>query len=185
MKKLLLLLLPVVVLAQGQAVNQSAAPPPDNYVSYYGYTGTTLIYECRAQAQQPQGQSGAYWSVASSTVTNIVVASNVGTITFSSTTYLWVGATLTITGSTTTALNGTYTITGTSGSTATIATSGVSDGTYTTGITISTRSPLLNAAVWAIAEYKYVSSNLVNRYWAGTPGPTISMKLACTNAANY
>lgn len=184
MKKLiplLFVLCPALSFGQGQAVNLAAAPPPDNFVSYFGYTGSTLIYECRAQSRS----TGGYWSVASSTVTNIVVLSNVGTITFSSTTYLWTGAVIVVSGSSTSALNGTYTVTGTSGSTATITTSGVSNATYTTGIVITTNAPLLNQPVWAIHEYKYSGSNLQTNYWAGTPSPNIAMNLACSNAANY
>lgn len=182
---LLLTALAGACFAQG-AVNQVSAPPPDNYVQQLFYDGSNnLIYACRAVAYQPL----TTFYKSSATLTNIVVTTNgvsSGVITFSSTSYLWVGAQITVAGSATAALNGTYKVTAVSGSTATITTVGVSDATYTDAtLTVSTRAPLLNAAVWAIQALTYDgSNNLTGTYWTGTPSPTVPM-LACSARASY
>src|SRR5580704_10618518 len=104
------------VFGQGQPVNQVQGPTANNFVSYYDI-GSTPQYICYAQALQPPGTS---FSIAASTLTNIAVSANVGTITFSGTTYLWTGAVIKISGATVaTALNGSYSVTAVSGSTAT------------------------------------------------------------------
>lgn len=187
MRTVILLLVLLVVgsgLGWGQgAVNQVSAPPPDNYVNQLYYDGSNnLTYVCRAAAIQPL----TTWYKSSTTLTSIVVLTNVGTINFSSTSYLWVGAQITVAGSTTSALNGTYKVTAVSGSTATITTSGVSNATYNNAaLTVSTRAPLLNSAVWAIQALTYDGSNLLTGvYWAGTPSPTVPL-LACSSRASY
>lgn len=179
----ILLLSVTTLFAQGQAVNQSQAPPPDNYVSQYFYSGSNLTYECRAAAYQPV----ATFYKSSSTLTQIVVSSTIPTVTFSSTSYLWVGATVTVAGSATSGLNATYRVTAVSGSTATLTATTAADATYTdAGLTLSTSSPLLNSAVWGIHAYKYDgSNNLIGAFWAGTPTTAIPMGLACSNRANY
>lgn len=175
----------LAALSFGQGiVNQTAAPPPDNYVQQFFYSGSNVIYECRAPALEPP----VTFYVSSSTLTSIAVASNVGTVTFPATTfYGWVGMTITVAGSATTALNKTYVVSAVTPTTATIATSGVSDGTYNdTTLTVSSRSPLLNSAVWAIHAFKYDgSSNLIGSFWEGTPGTALPQGLACTNRTNY
>lgn len=183
--KILTLLLIVVssAFAQAQSVNQTSAPPPVPFVNLYFYNGSSQIqYICSAQALQPV--STFYKS--STTLTNIVVSSNTGTITFSSTSYLWVGQQIVVAGSATTALNGTYPVLTVSGSTATITTSGVSNATYTdAGLTVSTTGPLLNSPVWAINIFNYASTNLATSYWAGTPAATVPQGIACSNRAQY
>lgn len=167
---------------QGQPVNQVAGPTTNNFVSYYDI-GSTPQYICYAQSLQP----GTSFYKASTTLTNIAVSTNVATITFSSTTYLWTGAVIVISGATVvSALNGTYSVTGVSGSTATVATSGVADATYTEStLVVSTSAPLLNQAVWAILVTQYSGSNPITQYWAGTPSVTPPMNLACSNRSKY
>jgi hypothetical protein len=166
---------------QAQAVNQVQGPTSNDYVSYFDIASTPQ-YICQAQAFQPI----TTFYVASSTLTSIAVSSNVGTITFSSTSYLWVGATVVVAGSATTALNGTYSVTAVSGSTATITTVGVSNGTYNdTTLTVSTTSPLLNSKIWAIQVTQYSAGSAVGQYWAGAPAITPPMNLACSNRHSY
>ena len=186
MKRLIALLCfqALVALAQqGQAVNQVSGPPPNNYVTFYDIASTPQ-YTCYAQALQFPA-TGFY--ISSGTLTNIVVSSNVGTITFSSTSFLWVGARITVSGATVaTGLNASYSVTGVTGSTATIATSGVANGTYTDAtLVVSTSAPLLNQAVWAIQVTQYSGSSPIGQYWAGTPSPLPPMNLACSNRHNY
>jgi hypothetical protein len=177
----LIVLAALETFGQVQAVNQAQGPTSNNYVTYLDI-GSTPQYICEAQAVQPL----TTFYVSSSTLTQIAVSSNVGTITFASTSYLWIGARITVAGSATTALNGTYSVTGVSGSTATIATSGVSNGTYNDStLTVSTRAPLLNSLVWAIQVTQYSGANQIGQYWAGTPGPIPPMNLACSSRHNY
>jgi hypothetical protein len=167
--------------AQGQAVNQVGGPTPDSWVANMTYSGSNLSYVCWARALQPV----TTFYESSSTLTNIVVSTGTATITFSSTSYLWIGAQITVAGSTTTALNGTYKVTGVASSTATFTTA-AGDATYNNAaLTVSTTAPLLNAAVWSIQELVYSSSNVVGVYWAGTPSIVPSQGLACSNGGNY
>lgn len=175
------LVLAAAAFGQGPAVNQVQGPTPNDFVSYFDL-GSTPQYQCMAQALQPR----TTWYKSSGTVTQIAVSSNVGTITFSGTSYLWVGARVTVAGSATAALNATYSVTVVSGSTATITTSGVSDGTYTDStMTVYTTAPLLNQSVWAIQVTQYSGGSPSGQYWAGTPAATPPMNLACSNRRNY
>ena len=175
------LILAALAFGQG-SVNQISGPPPDNRVSQFFYSGTNLQYICSAAAlQQP-----TTFTVAAKTLTNIVVSTNAGTITFGSTSYLWPGATITVSGSATAALNATYKVTAVSGSTASITTSGVGDATYAdAALVITTSAPLLNKAVWAIQVLTYTTSTLTGSYWAGGPYAPVPQGLACSSRAAY
>lgn len=167
----------------GNPVNQVAGPTPNNVVSLYYYNASNQIqYLCTAAAQQPPT---TYTIGASPSFTQIVVATNVGTITFGATAAVWVGQRVTVAGMATSALNATYVITGVSGSTATITTSGVADGTYnTSGATISTTGPVLGASVWSIQVFTYSGGYLATNYYAGG-GTTPQGQLACSSRASY
>lgn len=176
-----LLVFAAAAFSQSQATNQVGGPPPNNYVSVFDISSTPQ-YVCQAQAVQPVTTFPL-----GGTLTNIVVSSNVGTITFTSTSYLWVGAQITVTGATVaTALNATYKVTGVSGSTATITTAGVANATYTdAGMMVATNAPLLNNPVWAIQITQYTSGSPSDQYWAGTPSPVPPMNLKCSSRASY
>ena len=127
MKRLLFLLATALNLfAQGQAVNLTLGPAPSAWVSLYwcGTSGTAcatgntnVSYICYSPALSG---TTVYSIGATPALTNIVVASNVGTITFGATAQVWVGQIVTVAGSTTSALNASYRINTVSGSTATI-----------------------------------------------------------------
>lgn len=181
-----------LLFGQAQAVNQVTGPPPFNWPGLFFYTGSNLIYACYA----PGLSSVPFvWSVADTSLVNVIVAANVGTVTFGGTNQTWPGMQIVISGSTTPALNGTYKVTGpvlsatsgVSGTTATIATSGVADATYTNAaLVITTFVPPLNARAWAIQALSYSGSNLQAAYWAGLPsGPTVAQGLQCSNRAAY
>jgi hypothetical protein len=165
----------------GQMVNQVSGSPPNSVVQQLQYSGSTLEAVCYGPALNPL----TTFYKSSSTLTNIAVSTGTATITFSSTSYLWQGAQITVAGSATTALNGSYRVTAVSGSTATFTTAAV-DGTYTdAGLTVSTTAPLLNAKVWAIQILVYSGANLINTYWAGVPSVTPANGLICSNWASY
>jgi hypothetical protein len=167
--------------SQGAPVNQVQGPPPNNDVFIYDIASTPQ-YTCVAASFQPT----TTFYKATNTLSQIAVATNVATATFSGTSYLWVGAQVVVAGSTTAALNGTYKVTAVSGSTATFTTSGVADATYNnTALTLSTQAPLLNAAVWSIQITQYSAGSPVGSYWAGPPSIVPPRTLACSNRANY
>ena len=180
---LLSLLLAAPLLAQnGQSVNQVSGSPNNSVVQQLFYSGSNLTYVCYAPALTPL----TTFYKSSSTLTNIVVTTGSAVATFSSTSFLWVGAQVTVAGSATALVNGTYKITAVSGSTATFTTT-AADGTYTdAGLTLSTTAPLLNEATWAINVLVYNGSNaLIGTYWAGTPSGTPANGLRCSNRTNY
>ncbi len=168
---------------QGSSVNQVQGPTNNNGVSLYYYNGSNQItYICWA----PSNVTPTTYTIgATPGFTQIVVAANVGTITFSTTAYLWVGQSITVAGFATTALNGTYIVTAVSGSTATITTSGVSNATYNdSGATITTSGPVLNAAVWNVQVFTYSGGYLATSYYAGG-GTAPSQGKLCSARATY
>lgn len=170
--------------SKGQLISINPGPPPQAVSSLNFYSGGDLIYRCQAVSIQPTFT----WYVSSvvppgSTLTSIVVNTNVGTVTTVGDHGLQVGNKITVAGSTTAALNGVYSIaTVPTTSTFTIATSGVSNATYnTSALKFYTTAPRSNAAIWSVHAYTYSSSNLTVDQWAN--GST-SMNQICDNRAS-
>lgn len=174
----------IPLLAQGSAVNLTLGPPPSAWLTLFYRDGSgNTQYICYSPALAP---TTTYAIGSTPALTSVVVATNVGTINFGATAQLWVGQTVTIAGSTTSALNGTYRLNTVSGSTATIATSGVADATYNNAaMTVSTNGPLLDALRWSIQVFTYTSTSVNATYFAGAPSVGIPQNLACSNRANY
>jgi hypothetical protein len=101
---ILSLVLAAVAFAQ-TPVNQSGGPPPSAIQKLFYYDGSSnLTYICNA------AQNGRSTSVkrSDSSLTNIVVSTNVGTVTTAAVHGLYIGARVTISGATVdTDLNGT------------------------------------------------------------------------------
>lgn len=168
----------------GSPVNQVADPPASAVIQQFFYDGSNnLNYICWARQFQPNATSVMR---SDSSLTNIVVASNVGTVTTANPHGLYVGARVTLTGATVdTDLNGVYKV-ATVGSTTTytITTINVSNATYNEStLAISTNSPLLTSTVWAIEALTYNGSNFVTgKFWGGA---ATSYTLACTARTAY
>lgn len=174
-----------LVFGQAQAVNPVSGPPPFGTVQQYYFNGSNQpTYICSSSQFAPTTTFAIGGSPA---FTNIVVLSNVGTITFGATAQFWVGQQLTVAASTTAALNATYKVQTVSGSTVTITTVGVADATYSNAaMTVSTSEPLLNASLWSIQVFNYPTANLGTSYWGGNPqGNTIPAGLKCSDRSNY
>lgn len=170
---------------QGQAVNQVQGPPPQAWVSQFYYNGSNQVtYICSSPQLAPLT---TFMIGGNPALTNIVVASNTATVTFGASAQFWVGQQLSVSGSTTTALNGTYKALTVSGSTVTFTSAGVGDGTYNNAaMTVLTVEPLLNAPLWSIQVFNYPGANLGTSYWAGNPeGRTVPQGLACSSRATY
>lgn len=170
------------VFSQGAPVNQSAGPPPAPVVKqFFKDANSNLQYVCIAD----QRQATTTQRISNSTLTNIVVLTNVGTVTTAAPHGLYVKAQVTTGGATVVpALNGVYAIaTVPSTTTYTIATVAVADGTYVdAGLVISTTNPLLGAARWAIQVLTYDALNfLTGSFWANGTG----YLLACTDRVSY
>jgi hypothetical protein len=159
----------------------SEGPPPVAYQHLYFYDGSNnLQYDCVAR----QFVSTTAWTISDGSLVSIVVSSSSGTVTTASAHGLYIGARVTVSGSTTTALNTTYTVTSVPSSTTfTVTTSGVANGTYNnSSLSVSTNNPLLTAPVWAIKVYTYSGTSLTASYWAsGQTGRT----LKCSDRTSY
>lgn len=160
------LLTAVALLSQqtGQPVGIVQFPnqTPTRFLDYAG--GNNLTYMCQAPSLNQTSTASWYTyslSVAASTLTSIVVATNVATTTTVAAHGLMVGQKTTVSGSTTAALNATYVIaTIPSTTTFTFTTAGVGDATYNNGpLTINGEVPLLTSPIWSIAHYTYDASN--------------------------
>jgi hypothetical protein len=155
MKKLIVLL----------AMLTCASFAQPSHVQQMFYTGSSLQYVCDAPINVPATSV----SRSAGTLASIVVATNVGTVTTSSAHGLWVGARVTVSGSGTAALNASYVVaTVPSTTTYTIATSGVPDAAYSTGLVITTNSPLLTSPVWSVTVMHYTAGTLDGVYLGGS-----------------
>lgn len=135
---------------------------PTRFLDYNG--GSNLTYLCLAPSLNQTSTPSWYTyslSVTAATLTNIIVATNVGTATTVSAHGLMVGQKTTVSGSTTSALNASYTVaTIPSTTTFTITTAGVGDATYNNGaLTVSGEAPLLTSPIWSIQKFTYDGSN--------------------------
>lgn len=138
--------------------------PPETPTRFLDYTGTNLIYLCIASPTNKTSTPANYTyslSVTGGGLTSIVVLTNVGTVTTVGAHGLMAGQTVTVSGSTTPALNGAYVIQSITSTTVfTITTAGVGNATYNNGpLTVSGNAPLLTSPIWSIAHYLYDGSN--------------------------
>jgi hypothetical protein len=161
----LLALVPAWGQTNGSPVVTVAYPReiPTRFLDYNG--GTNLTYLCVAAplyngSANPSPYSYSL-SVTGGGLTSIVVATNVGTVTTVAAHGLMAGQPVTVSGSTTSALNANYVIQSITSTTVfTITTAGVGNATYNNGpLTISGTAPLLTAAIWSISHFIYDGSN--------------------------
>lgn len=142
-----------------------------------GYDGSSNVIYVGAAAPFGPWANGSVpasfaWTRAASTLTNIVVLTNVGTVTTSTAHGLQINNPVVVAGSTTAALNGTYRVaTVPSSTTFTIATSGVADATYNNAaMTATTTAPRTTVAIWNISCLIVASSNTTAIQWVnGNP----------------
>lgn len=180
--------------SHGQIVDVSPFSPrssPNLQFFYDGASPPNLIYVCETTPIGPWGPNGSTpstfsWTRAAATLTSIVVSSNVGTVTTSTAHGLQVGNPFVVTGSTTSALNGTYYIvTVPTTTTFTIATSMVNDGTYNNAAMVGTTSaPRSTVAIWSIKRLIYNAGNslIAIQYADGNSG---SYTHICDSRATY
>lgn len=182
MKKLITLFLLVAVCALAQSgapVDVNGFPTsisqPTKVLAYDG--SGNLIFICYARSAAPNTQNPGYnfsLSVTGTGLTSIVVLTNVGTVTTAAAHGLQIGNKVTVSGSTTSALNSVYFVqTVPSTTTFTITTAGVANATYNNGaMTLSGQAPLLTGGIWSVERLTYNGSNqLVAVQWAnGAPG---------------
>ena len=164
---------------------QPSAPPmrtslfpadsPSQFLDYNASGKTSYICYASPAAATSSFSLGAG-------LTNIVVSSNVATLTTTANHGLVQGYTITVSGSATSALNGTYRLITATGTTGTFNTAGVGDATYTDA-TISTTAPLLTNPIWSIQSLQYDASsgNLISVQWAN--GSSTRYNSICANRA--
>lgn len=158
------------------------------YRNFFDGSGN-LIYRCITTPNGPWNNASVpavfSWTGAGTTLTSIVVATNVATATTSAAHGLWFQNQVTVSGSTTSALNGTYAIaTVPSATTFTFSTSGVVDGTYNNmAIVLSTGAPRSTAGIWSIFYGHFAGNN-----WDGGGYADGSSRLythVCDNRTTY
>ncbi len=157
---LALVILCVSAVAQdGPNTSQTAGPPVRAATSLLFYDGSgNVIYRCRAWSTQ----NTSTFARSDSSLTSIVVLTNVGTVTTAAAHGLQVNNSITISGATVdTDLNGTYVIaTVPSTTTFTIATASVANATYTEStLQFTTRAPRTSAPIWEIDKFTVTGSN--------------------------
>lgn len=174
--------------SEGSPVSQVDTPPPAPVFFLYFYDGSNNVTSiCSALQIQPVITT---FKISDTTLTNIVVASNVATATAPNN-KLYANIRIAVAGSATTALNGNYTVTSQTTNTLVFTTSGVSDGTYTdAGLSIQTRQPRTSDAKWAIKLFPNSGGLIQNIHWA-LPDPLVApsskppMTAKCDDRGNY
>ena len=152
----LLTLLPPVLHAQtagGQPV--VIVEPPRTILNFFN--GSALLeYSCATVANK----QFFTWSVAAGTATNIVVSSNVATITTPLAHGLNPSNLVLFTGGT--EVRGEFVVqTVPTTTTFTVTTSGVADGTYTAAVAFSSDAPRDTDAIWRVTKVSYSGSNAI------------------------
>lgn len=169
----------------GQPVVVVKYPSETPTLAAFYDASNNLTYACYAAAINNTSNPANYsysLSVTGGGLTSIVVLTNVGTVTTVAAHGLQPGQSVTVSGSTTPALNGNYLIqTTATTSTFTITTSGVGNATYNNGpLTVSGTAPLLTSPIWSIAHYLYdVSNNLIGTQCAN--GTCVPRTNICAN----
>lgn len=192
--KRMLLALALCACAFGQTnVRVSDRIAPEATEDLYFYDGSSnLEYICTADAPSvtsvfavtASSSNQPRSSISVVNVTNIVVASNTATVTFSGAHGLGVGHRIVVAGATVdTDLNGTYTVATVASTTLTFTTASVADATYTdAALTITTTAPRSNANVWNIKKFAYTGTAMNRGRWLyGSPAGN----LACDSRTSY
>lgn len=166
--------------AQG-ATPVTIATPNIPEVKRFFYDGSSnLQYVCIAK----QKSVTTTWRRSDSTLTSIVVSSNVATVTIPSH-FIYTGVRVTVSGATVdTDLNGTYTLLTTpTANTFTFATTNVANATYNEAtLVITTDWPPYNSLLWAIQVLQYTSTTLDGESWADS---NVAYNRRCSDRAIY
>lgn len=162
---LLSLCVPIFAQEPDVTLTEQRSRIPVTTLDFFDSSGNQ-IYECQAYSQQPPNQNQQF-SIAGSTLTNIVVSTNVATATTASNHGLQVGNQVVVTGSATSAVNGTFIIATVPSVTTFTYADTVADGTYTdTNLLLATTAPRTSVAVWSIFKQTFSGSNRTLKQWA-------------------
>lgn len=147
-----------------QEVVLSPRPSTAHAVTVMAYSGTNLTYLGKAKTPTASTHTARVAGCTGlgstcSAMTNIVDAANTATVTWASH-GLRAGNSITVAGASDADLNGTYIIaTVADANTFTFTSANVTDATYTTGVTISTRAPRETDPIWTVQQMLYDGSN--------------------------
>lgn len=174
MRFILLLLAAITAHAQADFIISQKSPSA-GYQFIMGYSGTDLLYLCKANSIQPTSPS---ISIASATNASPVVftvsgghgfnVSSLPLVTISGGTGNW------------TAVNASLTATVLSSTTFSVAVDSTAFGAVTGTLVYTTRAPRTTSSIWSVQKFVYDGSN--NMIWAGWVGGTPSFTTTCTGA---
>ena len=174
MKPLLTILFITTAFAQSE-VRIAERNPDTAFQSILGYSGSNLVYICKALSLQPES---AAISIASATNANPVVFTVSGGHGFSTS----IKPSVTISGGTGnwTAVNGVSTATIINSTTFSIPVDSAAFGAVAGTLVYRSRAPLTTSAIWSVQFLVYDgSNNIISSSWAGgTTAPTKT----CTGA---
>lgn len=174
MRFILLLLAACAVQAQNDVIISQKSPSA-GYQFIMGYSGTNLLYICRAASIQPTSPS---ISIASATQANPAVftisgghgfdASALPIVTVSGGTGNW------------TAVNGSFTATIISSTEFSIPVNSTTFGAVSGTLVFTTRAPRTTSPIWSVQKFVYDGSN--NAIWSGWVGGVSSFVNTCSSA---
>ncbi len=174
MRFILLLLAALAVQAQTE-MRLSQRNPDTGYQFIFAYSGTDLLYLCRANSIQPTSPS---ISIASATQASPVVFTVSGGHGFNTSAKPLV----TISGGAGnwTAVNGSFTATVINSTTFSIVVDSSAFGAVAGTLVFTTRAPRTTSNVWSVQKFVYDGSS--NMIWSGWVGGTPSYTTTCSSA---
>lgn len=126
------------------------------------------------------------WQRSDSTLTNIVIASNIATFTTATAHQAYEGMRVTVVGSAAGALDGTFTIQSVASATTFTANITASDGTNTTStLVVTTPNPLLNASVWSVSVNVYNAGGYLKAVFLAGGGKSLAHTMKCSDRTLY
>ncbi len=173
---------------QGVITRQSGYPAVEPTKHLFNTNGL-VTYICFASPLQTPGNLFHTWRVSDLSLTSIVVNANVATVTTAAPHGLVTGNAVTVSGSTTAALNGVhYYITTTGTATFTFATSGVGNATFANAaLAVTAEAPSEIDPVWSIEFFQYDANNAVTLplwgYDVNNQGGAAGYNQICANRA--
>ena len=173
--RFILLLLAAMALQAQTEMRLSQRNPDVGYQMILTYSGTSLLYLCKAASIQPTSPA---ISIASATNASPVVftvsgghgfnASSLPLVTISGGTGNW------------TAVNASLTATILSSTTFSVAVDSTSFGAVSGTLVFTTRAPRTTSSIWSVQKFVYDGS--ANMIWSGWVGGTPSYTTTCSSA---
>lgn len=161
----------------------AASALAQTHIVMFNNGSSQLQYVCESKNQV--SALTTMMAINDGSLTSVVIASNIATVTTPTAHQLYDGARVTVAGSTAGAIDGIYTVASTPSTTTFTITVSAANGTHTeSGMNLTTRSPLLSAQYWNVIVLVWEGSVLKATFHAGSVKST-SYQMKCSDRILY